>query len=514
MPGVITSRSLMNGAAVSGPHHQPDRAQTARALAARVVRRRGAQQRRTILGSLRWLVVFLLVMNLCATSGASSALATTRTHPAQGVAGAEPLAPDDLSRVFEQARVFWSSVLPQGQGLAATNAPPTRERTSVDQGQLTAAVAQAAAEWEAAGADTRGIRVVIGSLPGRQLGFTSGRTVTIDDDAAGWGWDRMSLITVVRHEIGHAVGLLTLPARSYGTDVELEGLLGLGSSAKAGVIFDQYKADDYKFVTLDRSAGVASIGHVFHGRLVVDASFAVSLPSGDVAFKVSFSGTTVTVSVGGVVLGSYAYNSDVVDGGIGALVAAGQASFEDVHVFVGTRLVNAVDITPPQLTLPRDVTVQIPWGQAAVFVSDAILGTASATDNTVLDSLVRTGVPAGNLFPLGVTEIWWTATDVFGNVARGVQTVTATPPLPAVSVTVTDPAGAETGSDPVVFTVRRTDTTLPVSITLAWGGTATWGVDYAVQASGGALPTDGRTLTLAAGVASATLRVAPMDDSL
>ena len=43
--------------------------------------------------------------------------------------------------------------------------------------------------------------------PRPQLGYTSGRTISVDVNAAGWGWNRMSLDSVLRHEIGHALGL-------------------------------------------------------------------------------------------------------------------------------------------------------------------------------------------------------------------------------------------------------------------------------------------------------------------
>ena len=57
--------------------------------------------------------------------------------------------------------------------------------------------------------------VSIDDLAGMQLGYTVGTTVTIDLDAAGWGWDvsggaadsHMSLHAVVLHELGHVLGL-------------------------------------------------------------------------------------------------------------------------------------------------------------------------------------------------------------------------------------------------------------------------------------------------------------------
>jgi hypothetical protein len=59
--------------------------------------------------------------------------------------------------------------------------------------------------------------VRIADLEGLPLGVTTETGVTIDRDAAGWGWftgesdlalsDRMDLLTVVLHELGHVMGL-------------------------------------------------------------------------------------------------------------------------------------------------------------------------------------------------------------------------------------------------------------------------------------------------------------------
>jgi hypothetical protein len=58
------------------------------------------------------------------------------------------------------------------------------------------------------------ITVVIGDLPGATLAETLGTTITLDIDAAGWGWSlasgaeagRIDLLSVLVHEIGHVLG--------------------------------------------------------------------------------------------------------------------------------------------------------------------------------------------------------------------------------------------------------------------------------------------------------------------
>ena len=95
--------------------------------------------------------------------------------------------------------------------LVASSAPaePVGPEASLGDGQLAGAVAQAKADWLAVrpAADLSSVSFAIADLPGLTLGAQGGSSVTIDADAAGWGWQAMDLTTVVRHEIGHVLGL-------------------------------------------------------------------------------------------------------------------------------------------------------------------------------------------------------------------------------------------------------------------------------------------------------------------
>jgi len=126
-------------------------------------------------------------------------------------------------------------------------------------------IAAAIARWSAAGLDAATIQkltqvqFVIGDLPGSYLGEADGNRIYIDSNAAGHGWfvdstpasdeefaptgnsgqlqaidpravDRIDLLTVVEHELGHIAGLDDLGTLS---DNLMSGVLGVGTRRDA-----------------------------------------------------------------------------------------------------------------------------------------------------------------------------------------------------------------------------------------------------------------------------------------
>jgi hypothetical protein len=141
-------------------------------------------------------------------------------------------------------------------------AVPFRPLAPLTQADLAPIVAQAVADWTAAGVAVDlldSLDFIIADLPGPQLGRARSGAVFLDLDAAGHGWfidptpganeefaprtagrlaavdpaavDRIDLLTVVSHEIGHRLGLDDLDD----SDGLMNGVLGPGRRREPGV---------------------------------------------------------------------------------------------------------------------------------------------------------------------------------------------------------------------------------------------------------------------------------------
>jgi uncharacterized repeat protein (TIGR01451 family) len=100
---------------------------------------------------------------------------------------------------------------------------------------------------------------------------------------------------------------------------------------------------------------------------------------------------------------------------------------QTVTVTAGNDTANPTITAPPNLTLSTGNS----GGSCGLVVNESQLGTAEATDDGCTVNVTRTGVPAGNFFPVGTTTVTWTATDGAGKTATATQTVTVvedTPP--------------------------------------------------------------------------------------
>jgi len=110
---------------------------------------------------------------------------------------------------------------------------------------------------------------------------------------------------------------------------------------------------------------------------------------------------------------------------LGTTVVTWTATDSGGNASTATQSVTVVDVTPPALTPPPNVTVEATGPQMAV-----ALGTATATDAVDPSPTVANDAPA--TFPVGTTVVTWTATDANGNASSATQSVTVvdtTPPL-------------------------------------------------------------------------------------
>ncbi len=111
-----------------------------------------------------------------------------------------------------------------------------------------------------------------------------------------------------------------------------------------------------------------------------------------------------------------------------------------------TVTVNGTDTTKPTITAPANISLGT--GADAVscgaIVGETELGTADAADDcTGAVTILRTGVPSGNFFPLGTTTITYRARDAAGNLSDpATQTVTITDTTPPRITAPADPATA------------------------------------------------------------------------
>jgi hypothetical protein len=146
-----------------------------------------------------------------------------------------------------------------GQSLMAAD-QGAADAPALTQAQLQPIVQEAVTRWANAGLDASAlaklnqVQFVISDLPGSELGDAAGNRVYLDADAAGHGWfvdptpasdeefaaspgspglsaidpravDKIDLLTVVEHELGHVAGLSDADAL---TDDVMSGVLGVG----------------------------------------------------------------------------------------------------------------------------------------------------------------------------------------------------------------------------------------------------------------------------------------------
>ena len=106
------------------------------------------------------------------------------------------------------------------------------------------------------------------------------------------------------------------------------------TTTSAGLFFDQYSTEDFKFVTLSAATDQILVGHyTARSGWKIDASLDKVLNAGqDYELEVTLKGTTVSIVLDGQTVLGHVFNGLVVDGNYGLYVRDGAGSFDDVTV--------------------------------------------------------------------------------------------------------------------------------------------------------------------------------------
>ena len=143
-----------------------------------------------------------------------------------------------------------------------------------------------------------------------------------------------------------------------------------------------------------------------------------------------------------------------------------------------------VDNTVPVVTPPAAVTLFTGAGATSCGVTvsnlDATLGTGSATDNCPgVGAVTRSGVPAGNAFPVGNTVVTYSATDAYGNTGSATQSVTVidnTAPVISCPANIVIEPTCPSGAKATYATPTATDNCAVQSVTRNAGSLASGSV--------------------------------------
>jgi Ca2+-binding RTX toxin-like protein len=108
--------------------------------------------------------------------------------------------------------------------------------------------------------------------------------------------------------------------------VEIQAIFS--TTGIGGIVFDEYSPNDFKFVALDVASQKVLIGHVDPRRgWVVDTSVTQALVSGtDYSVGLVMNGASLSVTLNGLLVKSYGFNSSIADGAVGVLSRGAAAS--------------------------------------------------------------------------------------------------------------------------------------------------------------------------------------------
>jgi Ca2+-binding RTX toxin-like protein len=113
------------------------------------------------------------------------------------------------------------------------------------------------------------------------------------------------------------------------------GLEGVFKTAgQGGFVFDCYGPEDFKFVALSEDTGQVMVGHsTARYGVVIDAAWVRTIDAGtDYTLGLTIAERTVSVTLNGAAVSSFAFNALITDGAFGFLSLTGETSFKTLVV--------------------------------------------------------------------------------------------------------------------------------------------------------------------------------------
>jgi len=176
----------------------------------------------------------------------------------------------------------------------------------------------------------------------------------------------------------------------------------LGTSSRAGLVFDWYGDTDFKYAAIDVATRQVMIGHRIGNNWVVDAAVTrTSLaPDADVALGVSVRGSTVSVTLDGQAVVGFAFNAIAVDGRFGVFATGGAASFDSVTVRTNDPAVPASELAAPRgdgAALVASQAAPLTQAQLEPLLAEAARRWAMVEDASFVDRLGAVTVAIADL---------------------------------------------------------------------------------------------------------------------
>ena len=126
----------------------------------------------------------------------------------------------------------------------------------------------------------------------------------------------------------------------------------LRSTGTAGIVFDHYGPNDYKFAVLDVVNGRVYLGHVApHYGTVIDAVYGKTLSATTYyVMELNLKGASASITLNGEFMVSTSYNAALVDGAFGLVGQSGSSSYDALRIRSDDDALRF--ITPPTPSTP------------------------------------------------------------------------------------------------------------------------------------------------------------------